>query len=167
MGLALTTSCAEENNMGDKNKIIDEKEKAVEIPILNDKELELIHSLLEEKTKDNAVSKEFSNFSLCVFLLFLTGMILGIRRYFQPTLHELDFQPTVTFVRLIVLCFIVVGYVIQKKFNLSPLSKLNELGLEKRLRSFVTCQIKELKERIKPEVNDKKKVYIIQQIQHI
>ena len=162
MGLALTTSCVEKDNMENKDKIIDGKEKAAQISILNAKELELLDSLLEEKKKYKAIANECSIFSLCVVLLFLYGMSTDIRGYFQR-----GSVPTVTLVLLILSCIVAVGYVIKKTFNLSALWKLNDLGLEKRLTSFVTSQIKELKERIKPAVNDEKKLYIIQEIQHI
>ena len=162
MGLALTTSCVEKDNMENKNKIIDGKEKAAQISILNAKELELLDSLLEEKKKYKAIANECAIFSLCVVLLFLYGMSAEIRGYFQR-----GSVPTVTFVLLILLCFVVVGYVIKKTFDMSPQSKLNDLGLEKGLTSFVTCQIKELKERIKPAGHDEQKLYTIQAIQHI
>ena len=162
MGLALTTSCVEKDNTENKDKIIDGKEKAAQISILNGKELELLDSLLEEKKKYKAIANECSIFSLCVVLLFLYGMSTELKEYFQR-----GSVPTVTFVLLILLCFVAVGYMVKKISDQSPLSKLKDLELEKGLTSFVTSQIKELKKRIKPTVHDEKNVYIIPDIQHI
>jgi len=162
MGLTLTSLCVEKHNADNEDKIIDDKEKVAQIPILNDKELEMLDSLLEEKKNYKAITNEFSIFSLCVALLFLYGMSIGIREHSANS----NFFILLCLVAIVNIV-LVLGYIIKKTFDLSPLSKLYDLGLGKRLTSFVTFQLKKLKERMRPAVQDEKKLYIIQEIQHI